>query len=414
MTKEIKASTTYHGRLKGSPEKNVKKVDGCEHMVDIHDVKVGTLAPFIFPFDRSVKTAKRIEEIGYDSMWYPDHLMGFIPETIWTPDVTPLAFFQNSPHTFPDPFTLMAAHAAATDTILLGTSVTETIRRHPAVFAQTALTLDHISKGRTIFGLGAGERENIEPYGLDFTKPVSKLEENLKIIRLLWSDQVEKKTFEGEYTSLKDAVLTLEPYQKGIYPPLWIGAMGPRMLKLTGELADGWLPVGLNLPDSCNWYKKSLKTIRESAKKAGRDPDSVTAGLYAMTLVAKTHEECHQLFATPLAKAWALATSEEPFNAAHVEHPFTTPERTFNALLHYVPTRYSREETLEAMDRIPEEVLEYCLLHGTADEIIKKVESLARTGLEHIVFWNLTGMIEPTKNRESLEIIKDVLNYIKG
>lgn len=382
-------------------------------MTDIHEVKVGTLAPFLFPFDKSAKTAQRIEEIGYDSIWYPDHLMGFIPESIWTPDVTPLAFFQNSPHTFPDPFTLMAAHAAVTDNILLGTSVTDTIRRHPAVFAQTALTLDHISKGRVIFGVGAGERENIEPYGLDFTNPVSKLEENLRVIRLLWSDQVEKKEFKGKYTSLQDAVVTLEPY-KDTHPPLWLGAMGPRMLKLTGELADGWLPIGLNLPHSCNWYKKSLSTIRESAKNAGRDPDLITAGLYAMTVVAKTHEECHELFSKPLAKAWALATSEEPFTAANVEHPFSTSQRKFNALLHYVPTRYSREEILNAMEQVPEQVVEYCLFHGTAEEIIEKLEKLAEVGLQHIVFWNLTGMIEPTKNRESLEIIKSVLNYIKN
>jgi len=382
-------------------------------MTDIHEIKVGTLAPFIFPFEKSVQTAQRIEEIGYDSMWYPDHLMGFIPETIWTPDVTPLSFFQNSPHTFPDPFTLMAAHATVTSKILLGMSVTETIRRHPAVFAQTALTLDHISKGRVIFGLGAGEIENIEPYGLDFTNPVSRLEENLRIIRLLWSDQVEKKSFEGKYLSLRDAVLTLEPYQEGIYPPLWLGAMGPRMLRLTGEFADGWLPVGLNLPDSLERYKKGLNIIRESAKKAGRDPDSVTAGLYAMVCVAQTHEECHELFTKLLAKAWALATSEEPFNAAGVEHPFSTPERRFNALLHYVPTRYSREQTLEALDKVPEKVVEYCLFHGTKDEILGKVENLAKVGLQHIVFWNLTGMIEPTKNRESLEIIKGILNYIK-
>lgn len=382
-------------------------------MVDIHEVKIGTLAPFLFPFDKSVKTAQRIEETGYDSMWYPDHLMGFIPETIWTPDVTPLTFFQRSPHTFCDPFPLMAAHAAATSTILLGTSVTETIRRHPAVLAQTALTLDHISKGRTILGVGAGERENIEPYGLDFTQPVSKLEENLKIIRLLWSDHQKKKNFEGKFLSLKDAVLSLEPYTDNVYPPIWVGAMGPRMLQVTGALADGWLPIGLNLPYTCAWYKKSLLTIKESAQKAGRS-GTVTAGLYAMTLVAKTHEECHELFKTPLAKAWALATSDEPFQAAGVSHPFSTPENPFNALLHYVPTRYSRAYILEALERVSEDVVEYCLFHGTVDEIIEKVEKLARAGLEHIVFWNLTGMIAPAKHRESLAIIKRVLEYIKG
>ena len=382
--------------------------------MDIHEVKVGTLAPFIFPFDKSLQTAQRIEEIGYDSMWYPDHLMGFIPETIWTPDITPLVFFQNSPHTFPDPYTLMSAHAVSTTKIFLGMSVTDTIRRHPAVFAQSALTLDHISKGRVIFGLGAGEIENIEPYGMDFSRPVSKLEENLRLIRLLWSNQVEKKDFQGKFSSLKDAVMTLEPYEPHKYPPLWLGAMGPRMLKLTGELADGWLPVGLNVPDSVERYKTGLDVIRESARKAGRDPDLITPALYAMTLVSKSHEECHELCGRPLARAWALATSEEPFAAAHTKHPFSTDENPFNALLHYVPTRYSRECIMAALEKVPEEVVEYCLIHGTADEIIEKIEKFAHVGLQHIVFWNLTGMIEPTKNRESLEILKQVLNYIKS
>jgi phthiodiolone/phenolphthiodiolone dimycocerosates ketoreductase len=383
-------------------------------MVDIHEVKVGTLAPIVFPYDKSVQTAKRIETIGYDSMWYPDHIMGWISEAIWTADVTPLALFQNSPHTFPDALTLMAAHAAQTSKILLGTSVTETIRRPPAVLAQAALTLDHISGGRVIIGLGAGEIENIEPYGLDFSNPVSKLEENLKIIRLLWSDQVKKKDFQGRYTSLKDAVLTLEPYKKGKYPPIWLGAMGPKMLRLTGELADGWLPIGLNLPNGEELYKAKLNAIRESAKKAGRHPDSITAGLYAMTLVGKTHEECHELFKKPLAKAWTLTASEEPFKAANTRHPLSSVDSRFNALTQFIPTRYTRAQMLEALRNVPEKAVEYSLLHGTRDEIIGKIERLAKAGLQHIVFWNMTGMIEPTKNKESLEILKDILGYVKG
>ena len=384
-------------------------------MVDIHEVKVGTLAPFIFPYDKSAETAKRIEELGYDSMWYPDHLMGWLSETIWTPDITPLSMFQNSPHTFPDPLVLMAAHATATKKIMLGTSVTETIRRPAAVMAQTALTLDNVSGGRLILGLGAGEIENIEPYGLNFSNPVSKLEENIKIIRLLWSNQVKKKDFKGKFTSLKDAVLTLEPHKKGKYPPIWLGAMGPRMLRMTGELGDGWLPVGVNVPNADEVYRQNLSVIRESARKAGRDPDSITPGLYAMTLIAKTHDECHQLFKKPLAKAWTLATSEEgAFEAAKVKHPFSKPGEKFNVLTQFIPTRYTRTQVLDAMNKVTDNVVECCLVHGNRDDLIGKVEKLAKAGLQHIVFWNMTGMIEPTKNKESLEILKSVLNYIKG
>jgi phthiodiolone/phenolphthiodiolone dimycocerosates ketoreductase len=383
-------------------------------MVDIHEVKVGTLAPIMFPYDKSVQTAKRIEELGYDSMWYPDHIMGWLSETIWTPDVTPLAMLQNSPHTFPDPLVLMAAHAAQTSKIFLGTSVTETIRRHPAVLAQAALTLDNISGGRIILGVGAGEIENIEPYGLDYSYPVSKLEENLKIMRLLWSNQVKKKDFKGKFTSLKDAVLTLEPFKKGKYPPIWLGAMGPRMLRLTGELADGWLPAGANLPNGDEWYRQNLKVIHDAAKAAGRDPDSVTAGLYIMTITGKTHDECHEIFQKPLTKAWALVTSEDPYEVAGTRHPLSLPGQRYNVLTQYIPTRFTRAQMLEAIKKVPEKVIEATFLHGTRDELIGKVEKLAKAGLQHIVFWNMTGMLEPTKNRESLEILKEILNYIKG
>jgi phthiodiolone/phenolphthiodiolone dimycocerosates ketoreductase len=386
-----------------------------KEMTDIHEVKVGTLAPILFPFDKSVQTAKKIEEIGYDSMWYPDHIMGWVSESIWTPDITPIATFQNSPHTFPDALTLMAAHATQTSKIMLGTSVTETIRHHPAVLAQTVLTLDHISAGRTILGLGAGEIENIEPYGLSFSNPVSRLEENLRIIRLLWTDQNRKKNFKGNFTSLKDAVLTLEPYKKGKFPQIWLGAMGPRMLKITGELADGWLPVWFNLPEADDMYRDSLRIIRESAKVAGRNPDSITAGMYAYLLACKSHEECHELFTKPLARAYALATSQEgAFDAANVRHPLSTPDKNFNALTQFIPTRYTRAQILNAIGKIPDKVLERCMFHGTRDELIGAIEKIAKAGLQHVVFWNMTGMAEPTKNKESLEILKDVLDYIKG
>lgn len=385
------------------------------NMVDIHEVKVGSLAPFLFPFDQNVRSAKRMEEAGFDSLWYIDHLMGVVSETIWTPDITPLALFMKCPHTYPDPFTLMAAHATQTSKVSLGVSVTDTIRRHPAVLAQTALTLDHISKGRAIIGVGAGEIENIEPYGLDYSNIVSRLEENVRIVRLLWSDQQKKKDFHGKFTLLKDAVLTLEPYKKGKYPPIWFGAMGPRMLRLTGELADGWIPGMLNLPDLEETYRRKLNTIRESSKKTGRDSDSLTPSLYAITLIAKTHEECHKLFKTPFAKAWALATSQEgAFDVAKAQHPFSTPTKKFNVLTQYVPTRYTRSQMLEAMRKVPDEVLEYCPIHGTRDEVIGKIEKLAKAGLQHIIIVNMRALADPANLQESAELVGSVLRYIKG
>ncbi|TFG04253.1 MAG: LLM class flavin-dependent oxidoreductase, partial [Promethearchaeota archaeon] len=134
--------------------------------MDISDLKIGTEGSFIGPVDKGINAVKRIEEIGYDSVWFADHLMGWTPDSIWTPEIISAATFQDNPHIFYEVYSIIALAAWNTNKIMLGTSVTETFRRHPAVLAQTLLTQDHISKGRVILGIGTGEGENVIPYGI--------------------------------------------------------------------------------------------------------------------------------------------------------------------------------------------------------------------------------------------------------
>src|SRR5688572_14934311 len=130
----------------------------------------GTINP---PIEGVIRFAKRNEEQGFDSLWWPDHLMGWHPESIWTPDISQLAVPQPSPHAYMDPVAAIAATAMGTERIMLGTSVTEPVRNHPAQLARAWISLDHITKGRAILGIGAGEGENVTPYGMSFDKPVS-------------------------------------------------------------------------------------------------------------------------------------------------------------------------------------------------------------------------------------------------
>src|SRR4051812_16511239 len=122
----------------------------------------------------------------YHSIWLPDHMVSFWPDSIWTPEFTDLATASPSPHRNLDGMAVAAAAAVLTRNVPIATSVVDTVRRHPALLAQGALTIDHLANGRFILGLGSGESENIVPYGFDYSRPVSRFEEALTVIRLLW------------------------------------------------------------------------------------------------------------------------------------------------------------------------------------------------------------------------------------
>src|SRR5580693_5828694 len=93
----------------------------------------------------------------YHSIWLPDHMVSFWPDSIWTPEFTDLATTSPSPHRHLDALALSAAAAVLTKNVLIATGVVDTVRRHPAMLAQTALTLSHLSKGRFCLGVGSGE-----------------------------------------------------------------------------------------------------------------------------------------------------------------------------------------------------------------------------------------------------------------
>lgn len=362
----------------------------------------GTVAP---PVENLLKTARRSEEKGYDAIWWPDHLMGFFPDSIWTPDISPLARVTPNPHVHFDPVAAMAAVAVHTERIRLGTSVTEPIRRHPAVLAQEWLTLDHLSKGRAILGIGAGEAENVTPYGMDYSRPVARFEEALTIIRFLWESEG-PVDFDGDRWTLRDAVLGLGPYERR-YPPIWTGARGPRMLDITGRLADGWLPWWMPLHE----FTDSLARIRKAAEGAGRGPDAITPGMWCYVIVAEDHEQAHRLLNHALPKSQLLILPSKVYEERGYKHPLG-PD--FDGIRDYIPTRYGREEILAAIDAIPEEIAHDRTVHGTPDELVAMAREYEAAGLRHIVLWNMSYFADLSLIRESFALIDEIATELKG
>ncbi len=374
-------------------------------MTDIHDLEIGAPGPFLPPWDSVEKNARTIDTLGYDSMAFPDHFAGFIPESIWTPDITPLAFVQQSPHTYFELGSIMAACAVVTEKVRLISAVTEPLRRHPILLAQTFLTLDHISRGRATLGIGAGEIENVEPYGLRYSAQVGKLREALEIIKQVWSTY-EPFNYDGKFWKLKDAVLSLRPTVQDRPPPIWIAAHGPKMLEMTAEFGDGWIPTLLQPAD----FKNKLDTIQSHRKKLGKE-GKFTAALWNWIILDEDIDECERLMRTPLARAFALLYPSSEWQKLGYEHPFGSD---FYSLRDYIPMRYDRKIVMDAIDQVPDEVLREFYMLGDAEAIIKRLEEYAAAGLDHMILWNSTGMFDLEKTRDSFKIMKEVLAYIKG
>jgi phthiodiolone/phenolphthiodiolone dimycocerosates ketoreductase len=371
----------------------------------LSELKVGTLGGVMPPFDSAVKAAQRNEEWGFDSLWWPDHLMGWHPQSIWKPDIADIAKSQKSPDVYFDVVAAMAAVGALTSRVQLGTSVTDCFRRHPAMLAQAWLTLDHITKGRAILGIGAGEAENTEPYGIPYTQPASRLEEVIKIIRLLWEND-EPVSYEGKFWKLRDAVFGMRPYGES-YPPIWVAALGPKMLDIAGRLADGWIPMKQEVQQ----YGQKLAALRRAAQAAGRDPNKITAGMFTQFVIDESHEECHRLVNAPLVKAYVLLEPPSTYERFGAKHPFGD---SFYGLKDYIPTRYPREVVLEALDKVPSEVAEYAITHGTPEDIAAELESYVQQGLQHVVLVNITFFADMGKVRSSFRLMNELVRLIKG
>ena len=368
-------------------------------------IEVSVLGAGRPPLDVALATAKQQEDAGFDAIWWSDHFLHWFPPDLWTPDLVPMAAVMPTPHAFLDPVPIMAAAATHTERIRFGTGVTDAIRRHPAVLAQTFLTLDHITKGRTMLGIGVGEAENILPYGLPYDRRASRLIEALEIIRLLWSTS-DPVDFAGDFWKLDQAILGAVPY--GDRPPeIWMAAHRPRVLAAAGRMADGWLPVMAD-PEE---YGRLLGDLRTSARAAGRNDEDITAGMYVWVVVDDSRDEAERLINSLLLRLVALTAPDSEFERAGSSSPLGDQGW---GLLHYVPTKLTREQGLAAAAAVPEEVLRRYYFWGTPDDIVERLRPFRRAGLEHVYLVNVTPLGDHTKAAASNALIQDIMAGLRA
>lgn len=350
------------------------------------EFEVGVPGQIMPPAESAVKYAQRAESDGYDAIWWPCHLMGWHPESVWTPDITPLANTQPNPNTWFDPLTMMAAVGAQLERARVGVVVTDLIRRNPAQLANQLLTLDHVTRGKVILGLGSGEQLNIAPYGLPWDRPVARLAEGLEVLRLLM-DNDGPVSYEGRYHRLRNAVVGLGPYGDRM-PEIWTAAHGPRMLQLTGRMADGWLPTKVTPQE----YGAGLAAIRAAAAAAGRDIGHFTPGMLGYVLVGPDEATVQRLTEHPLVRALCILLPGKVFRDLGYEPPL---EGLGSGFHDFIPTEWGREEMLAAIDRIPPAVVRHYAFCGTPEQVIEQIRGYRRHGLRHLIMWNITAFGDP-------------------
>lgn len=239
-------------------------------------MKFGVALPHFGPDacpDTMVEVAQKAELFGFDSVWALDRLLSPLKPTSrypGNPSGELPAVMQNTY----DPLIALTFVAARTQTVRLGTSVLVASFRSPVLTAKMGASLDRLSGGRFILGLGVGwSADEFAVSGQSLEERHQYTDEYVRVIRKLWT--AEEPSFTGKYHQIPKSIFLPKPLQKP-HPPIWIGGNSKRALRRAAELGDGWHPTQRVKPSA---MAEEIQCLSSLAEKAGRFPDSVQATL---------------------------------------------------------------------------------------------------------------------------------------
>ena len=227
----------------------------------------------IFLTDTSIgpaELAREVEDRGFESLFVPEHT--HIPASRKTPypagEPLPDEYFRTL-----DPFAALSAAAAVTERIKLGTGICLVAQHHEINLAKSVATVDTISGGRFVFGIGYGWNEDeMNSHGTAYRERREVVRERILAARALWTEEV--ASFEGNHVHLTPSYSWPKPVQPGGPPVLIGGAAGPKMFQAIVDYADGWIPIG------GRGLTENLPKLRAVAEEAGRDPDTISVTVF--------------------------------------------------------------------------------------------------------------------------------------
>jgi probable F420-dependent oxidoreductase len=234
----------------------------------------------LHPAREQFDLVRRVEALGFDSVWCGDHVSFNLP--------------------LYESLTLLATYASITERIRLGTAVYLLALRPPAVTAKVTATLDVLSGGRLIFGVGVGGEnpKEFEACGVPHSERGARVTEAIDVVRTLWRDT--PATFKGRFSSFAGVSIDPKPVQRP-GPPIWVGGRSDAALGRAGRQGDGWVSYVVT-PER---YRQSLEKIRAAAAAHGRTLDGFVTAHLAFITVGRDYERARATWVAWLSKRYA-------------------------------------------------------------------------------------------------------------
>lgn len=299
------------------------------------------------------------EKYGFDYVWITDH-------------------FNNR-----NVYVILTLIANYTDRVFLGPGVTNPYLTHPAVIASSTASLDRISGGRAVLGIGAGDKVTLGFLGVKRRKPLTTVRECVEILRSFFRG--ERVSYNGEIFQVQSAALAFKPRPN---IPIYIGAQGPKMLALAAEIGDGVLINASHPVD----FKFAIEHIKKGLERGGKSMEQIDVAAYASFSV---HEDAKKALkaAIPVV-AFIVAGSPQIVLERH-----DIPEEkaaTIGELLRSGKFK-------DAFGMVTEDMIDAFSIHGTPEDCIKRIEELIDVGITQLVVGSPIG----PKRRSAMKLISE-------
>jgi probable F420-dependent oxidoreductase len=244
--------------------------------------------------------ARAAEARGFESLWFPEHT--HIPTSRRSPWPGGPTLPKEYWHTH-DLFVALATAAAVTTRLKVGSGICLVVERDPIITAKEVASVDYLSGGRMLFGIGGGwNAEEMEDHGTDFRSRWKVLRERVLAMKRIWTE--DEPAFEGEFVRFGPLWSWPKPLQKP-HPPILLGGHGPRALRRVVDYCDGWMPISVRGGDVAG----GITELRRLAQEKGRDPRTISVSVYAAPMDREVLERFRDagveraIFALPSADA---------------------------------------------------------------------------------------------------------------